>query len=95
MIFKFSPKILGIRNFDGSFLLIMKENDNYNIYKKFQVHITNVFGLRLGAKPLTLTAYPTSPGQIFSAKMTTKDDPTISCSHLVAEPSVIAGWENP
>ena len=32
--------------FDG-FLLIMKEDD-YNIYRKFQVHSTDIFGL--GAK---------------------------------------------
>ena len=30
------------------FLLIMKRNDYYKIHKKFQVHITNLFGL--GAK---------------------------------------------
>ena len=47
--------------------------------------------------PLTLTAYPT-PTQgrvvIFFSKRTPKDDPTISCSHLVAETSVLAAWKN-
>ena len=56
--------------------------------------------------PLTLTATPTlSPlpqGQVvflkffLVAKMTAKDDPTISCkacNHLVAETGIVAGWK--
>ena len=46
--------------------------------------------------PLTLTAYPTpTPGlgsKFFCALMTGKVDPTISCSHLMVELSVLAGW---
>ena len=40
------PKILGICNFDifSPFLLIMKENYNYSIHKKFVEHSTNIFG---------------------------------------------------
>ena len=34
-------------------------------------------------------------GKIKITKMTSKDDPTSSCSHLVAEASVLAGWKNP
>ena len=49
--------------------------------------------------PLTLTAYPTPTprlgGQNVFTKMTAKDDPTISCSHLVAETNVLAAWKNP
>ena len=50
------------------FLLIMKENDYYNIHRKFQVHGASIFGLGAKTKigkwqtpplPLTLTAYPT------------------------------------
>ena len=48
--------------------------------------------------PLTLTAYPTPiPGQGSKKnciKMTVKDDPTISCSHFMAELSVSAGRKN-
>ena len=49
-----------------------------------------------------MTAYPIptpgSGGKFFPAKMTAKDDPTISCSHLIwwyIERSVLAGLENP
>ena len=31
--------------------------------------------------------------KIFFAKMTAKEDPTISCNHLVAETSVLAAWK--
>ena len=43
--FKFSPKILGISDFDESCLLIVKGNDYYNIHRKFQVHSSNIFCL--------------------------------------------------
>ena len=45
LIFKFMPESQEYPILMG-FLLIMKENDNYNIHKKFHVHCTNIFGLR-------------------------------------------------
>ena len=74
-----------------NFLLIMKGADNYIIHKKFQVYSTNIFGL--GAKtniarwqlPLSTPnfnslpySYPTVGWYLFLAKMTAKDDSTIS-----------------
>ena len=48
-------------------------------------------------RPNTLRAYPIPNPKvrwsIFFAKMTAKDDPTISCSYLVAKTSVLAGRE--
>ena len=48
LILKFSPKNPRKNAILMGFLLIMKENDYYNIHKKFQVHNTSIFGL--GAK---------------------------------------------
>ena len=36
-------------------------------------------------------SYPMYGWYFFSAKMTAKDDPTIICSHLVAETSALVG----
>ena len=47
--------------------------------------------------PLTFTAYPTptqGKGSKKYIKMTRKDDLTFSCSHLMVELSVLAGWKS-
>ena len=77
--------------------LIMKWNEYHNIYKNFQVHSSITFGL--GAKtniarrkqPSSTPNFDSLPYPyskvgwwIIFAKMTAKDDPTISSSHLVA-----------
>ena len=90
--FKFSPKNLGICDFNLGFRLIQKGNDYYNIHRKFQVHIL-VFGAKANIArwqppPLPLTL---KGSKIFCIKITEKDDPTISCSHLMVELSVLAG----
>ena len=58
--YKFSPKILGICDFDGffAFWLIVRENDYHNVHRKFQVHSTNIFVL--GAKT-NITRWQPSP----------------------------------
>ena len=84
----------------------MKENDYYNIYRKCQVHSASIFGLGAKTKigkwqPPSSTpnydslpySYPKVAWSIFFANMTAKDDLTISCSHLVAERSVLYAWK--
>ena len=47
--------------------------------------------------PLSITTYPAlTPiqcGFLFSVKITAKDDPKISCSHLVAEKTILEEGE--
>ena len=81
----------------------MKGNDNWNIHGKFK-YIAAIFLIRskktyiarlqTPSLPITLTACPTIPegrAVIFFTKMTGEDDPTISCSRLMAELSILAG----
>ena len=64
------------------FLLIMKGND-YFIYT-------------WSFKCLAPILFDKEQKQILpGGKMTAKDNPTISCSHLVLETSVLADWKNP
>ena len=80
--------------FDG--FSFINENNYYNIHRRFQVNSIdiNIFGLREKSKyRLVATTrstlnfkclpYPTTGlGGKFFAKMTAKDDPTISCSRF-------------
>ena len=79
----------------GFRLLIMKENDYYNIHRWFQVHSINIFGLGEKSKHRQVATtrsttlnfkslpYPIAGlGGKFFAKMTAKDDSTISCSRF-------------
>ena len=56
---------------------------------------TNIEGGNHSSLPLTLTLLLPQGRvvNIFCAKMSGKDDPTISCSHLMVELSVLAGWK--
>ena len=88
----------------GFLLKIMKGDDYYNIHRKFQVHSTNIIWFQAKTniarwKPppspnFDSLPYPyprSSQGRVVifcPAKMTEKDDPTISFSHLNVELSI-------
>ena len=74
---------------------------------KFQVHSTSIFWIRSKNRNWEVATTPTRNFDsllypypkvgwsfLFCAKMTAKDDPTISYCNLVAETSILAAWEN-
>ena len=77
----------------------MKGNDYYNIHRKFQVHSPVIWIRSKNKNREVATTHPSTcnfdslpyptPRVVnfffFFAKMTAKDDPIITCSHLVAE----------